>query len=672
MPDPLIPDASSLGQRPPGDRLDSWKEIAAYMKRDVTTVQRWEKREGMPVYRHVHDKMGSVYAFRSDLDAWARTRDPDAVPGSPAEAPPATRRLLPNVRVLVAAGSVVALAIVLGLFRFSGRAGVNPLADARFVWLTDSDGAEQSAAISPDGRFVAFLSNRDGRDSVWVTLVGSGQLHNLTPNFERELDNPSVRTLSFSPDGTHVTFWARRPGSTPTDIGVWSVPILGGEPRLYLEGVAEFDWSADETRLVYHTPGPGDPMFVRESGPQGRERLIFSAPEGLHGHFVLWSPNQAFVYFVQGAVPDRMDIWRIRPTGGSPERLTHHNAHVSHPVFIDDETLMYLASSPDGSGRRIHSLDVRRRVTRPVSFGADRYTSLAASADGRRLVVTLANPKGTLWRVPLTGSRADMAAAHRIPLLTGNGSSPRLGDGYLLYVSSKGDSDSIWKLRGDVPTELWSAPGARIIDAPAIARDGSRMAFTATQNGQTILHVAKTDGSGARVVTSSLELQGAPAWSPDGQSVTVAALLDGVPRLHTVPLDGRPAFPLVDDYSLEPVWSASGDFVVFSGADVGTTFPVRAVTAGGRPYPLRDLTLTRGARRLAFMPGHATLVVLRGDLRHKNLWTIDLETGAERQVTDFASDFDVRDFDISADGREIILEQVQEHSDVVLLELPKR
>jgi hypothetical protein len=61
--------------KPPDDRLDSWKEIAAYLKRDVTTVQRWEKREGMPVHRHLHDKLGSVYAFRTDLDAWARTRN---------------------------------------------------------------------------------------------------------------------------------------------------------------------------------------------------------------------------------------------------------------------------------------------------------------------------------------------------------------------------------------------------------------------------------------------------------------------------------------------------------------------------------------------------------------------------------------------------------------------
>ena len=56
------------------ERLDSWKEIAVYLNRDVTTVQRWEKREGMPVHRHVHDKRGSVYALTSELDTWRQSR----------------------------------------------------------------------------------------------------------------------------------------------------------------------------------------------------------------------------------------------------------------------------------------------------------------------------------------------------------------------------------------------------------------------------------------------------------------------------------------------------------------------------------------------------------------------------------------------------------------------
>src|SRR5260221_13896906 len=56
------------------DRLDSWKETAARLNRGVTTVQRWEKREAMPVHRHVHERIGSVYAFPMEFDAWARGR----------------------------------------------------------------------------------------------------------------------------------------------------------------------------------------------------------------------------------------------------------------------------------------------------------------------------------------------------------------------------------------------------------------------------------------------------------------------------------------------------------------------------------------------------------------------------------------------------------------------
>jgi acetolactate synthase small subunit len=75
---------------------------------------------------------------------------------------------------------------------------------------------------------------------------------------------------------------------------------------------------------------------------------------------------------------------------------------------------------------------------------------------------------------------------------------------------------------------------------------------------------------------------------------------------------------------------------------------------------------------MAFLPGGRALVLLRGEIQHKNLWLIDLATGAERQLTNLAADFDIRDFDISPDGRDVVLERSQERSDVVLLDLPRR
>jgi dipeptidyl aminopeptidase/acylaminoacyl peptidase len=64
-------------------------------------------------------------------------------------------------------------------------------------------------------------------------------------------------------------------------------------------------------------------------------------------------------------------------------------------------------------------------------------------------------------------------------------------------------------------------------------------------------------------------------------------------------------------------------------------------------------------------------VVLRGEIQHKDLWLIDLVTGAERQLTHLAPEFHIRDFDISPDGRDVVIERVQERSNVVLLDLSR-
>src|SRR5713101_4521641 len=70
---PAILNASqSTGLGASSDRLDSWKEIASYLRREVRTVQLWEKREGLPVHRHFHKRLGSVYGLRSEIDNWKR------------------------------------------------------------------------------------------------------------------------------------------------------------------------------------------------------------------------------------------------------------------------------------------------------------------------------------------------------------------------------------------------------------------------------------------------------------------------------------------------------------------------------------------------------------------------------------------------------------------------
>jgi Tol biopolymer transport system component len=266
----------------------------------------------------------------------------------------------------------------------------------------------------------------------------------------------------------------------------------------------------------------------------------------------------------------------------------------------------------------------------------------------------------------------DVSTPARISLTTGTGFSPRLGRDYLLFVSYTSTSESIWKLANGTQTELWTGQGARILGGPAISADGSYIAFSVRQRGRSLLCAMRSDGTNARIVTDSLDLQGAPAWAPDGQSITVPVDNHGVPQLFRVPIDGRSPTLFVQEYSVDPAWAPDGRFAVYSGPDIGTTFSVKAVTAEAVAHPLPALTLTRGARHLTFLPGGQALVFLRGEIQHKNLWLIDLQTGAQRQLTNVPPDFDIRDFDISPDGREVVLERAQERSDVALLDLPRR
>jgi Tol biopolymer transport system component len=152
----------------------------------------------------------------------------------------------------------------------------------------------------------------------------------------------------------------------------------------------------------------------------------------------------------------------------------------------------------------------------------------------------------------------------------------------------------------------------------------------------------------------------------------VAANRGGEPHLVKIPVSGGAPVLLVQEYSTDPIWAPSGQFLVYSGADVGTTFSVKAVNADGTPRQLPNLILTRGARRLAFLGGDGALVILKGDISHKDFWLVDLETGRERQLTNLGRKVAIGDFDVSADGREIIFDRTREESDIVVFDLPGR
>jgi hypothetical protein len=195
-----IPSPKHLDEARPDNLLDSWKEIAAYLDRDVRTVQRWEKKEGLPVHRQIHEKLGTVYAYRSEIDAWWTERSaklttkaengelsggprivswPVSTPEIPVEeiADASKTHKVPRLAVYAAAAAGL-VAIVLGLYgiahvydwRFLRRP---PLEGMRIARLTFT-GQLKDAAISPDGKYVAFVNLDSGGRSIWVYQTATG------------------------------------------------------------------------------------------------------------------------------------------------------------------------------------------------------------------------------------------------------------------------------------------------------------------------------------------------------------------------------------------------------------------------------------------------------------------------------------------------------------------
>jgi len=467
------------------EREPDWSQLPANIPPAVRRlIERCLRKDPKQRLRDIGDARLELEEALASVVTGGTTADPPANSDSTRSAvsPPrvALWLAIAGAVILAVAGAMV----VIWKLRRSGPFPRNPLEAARVTRLTDFAGAEHHAAISRDGRFVVFLSDRDGSWDAWVSQVGTGKVYNLTKGGVRELRNPATRTLGFSPDGSLVALWSRVPASGSVDAG-WAVPMMGGRLQHYLKGVSELDWSPDGTRIVYHPPAEGDPLFVTASNEKVGHQIYVARP-GFHNHFPVWSPDGEFIYFVHGLPLDSNDIWRIRPDGGEPERLTFHDARVSFPTLINDSTLLYLATDSDGRGPWIYLLDANRRTPRRISTGLEQYTSLAASVDGRRLVATVSTSIEQLWRVPIADGVVDESRASPISLPTASGLSPRAGPEYIVYRALGSGNDALWKVAAEGPaTELWTGIDGRAIAGPAIAPDGQRLAFAAQSRERT-------------------------------------------------------------------------------------------------------------------------------------------------------------------------------------------
>jgi Tol biopolymer transport system component len=366
-----------------------------------------------------------------------------------------------------------------------------------------------------------------------------------------------------------------------------------------------------------------------------------------------------------------MDLWRIDPTGGNPQRLTQRNTDVAYPTPARDRTVFYVARDTDGSGPWLWAFDVKRKDSRRVSFGLEQYTSVAASADGRKLVATISNPVAGLWSVPILDRLAEEHDVKPLTMPTVRALAPRFAGASLFFLSSLGTGDGLWRLRDGQVTEIWKGADGALQETPAVSPDGRRVAIVLRRNGKRRLHILSSDGAELQPIAEGIDVQGTSCWSPDGRGIVTGGSDATGPGLFKIPLEGGSPVRLVAGLALNPNWSPDGSLIVYAGTNVSTFAPLLAIRPDGTSVDLPQISLRRLGERVRFLPDGKSLIYMQGLLASQNFWLLDLASMKSRPLTRLQNRATMRTFDITSDGKQIVFDRLRENSHVVMIDLPK-
>jgi Tol biopolymer transport system component/DNA-binding winged helix-turn-helix (wHTH) protein len=555
----------------------------------------------------------------------------------------------------------------------------------RMERLTDFVGLEGEPAISPDGRFVAFVADTTGQRQIWVMTIGGGAPLQLTQD-AAEHAGPRWR-----PDAASLIYYVHPPEGE-IEGTIWEISALGGNPRMITKSLSQADISHDGERIAYFrlNEKAGIELVTRNLGSS--EVSTTTQLSSLQTYDLpRWSPDDKEIAFM---VQPNLYANKIAvvPVGGGAIRL-----------IADEDVLMDgFCWKPDGSGiiysssrestvlylptMHLWEASIDGRTRRQLTYGE---TSLGApDIDcSERIVASRMRMGYGIWKVPIGRSPVqNVKAATEITHETGQVQTPSVGpaDHELAYLSDDGSHGNIWvmNLETGVARQITSERDPRVaMGLPVWSPDGAKIAFVSnrdTANWDYLgLWVVRPDGSGLERVVP--KITGYPTWSDDGHWLYFDLDKGGDLQIWKVAADGG-----------TPVQVRGGNTIVAGFRDSGRTlfFLVPKSNGSGTPdYEVRaaspedndsKLLVRIDGRRVpkwqTIQPAASHdgkwLAVPLTDGPITNLFLISGTDGRLRQVTDFGSKrtFIVRRVSWSSDDRFLFAAIADGDSDVVTID----
>ncbi len=423
--------------------------------------------------------------------------------------------------VLATLGILLALAAAAALVMRSRPAGSTVGAGLKLRQLTQDAGLTSYPAISPDGKLIAYASDRagDGGLDIWVQQLSRGaQPVRLTK------DPADERFPSFSPDGGQIVFTSQREGG-----GVYIIPSLGGEERLLLRGeLANPRFSPDGQWVAAATAyRPSSKVFVVPAAG-GAPRLVCDM--FYDAAFQAWSPDGKKILVRGYKQPgEPYALWVVPLDGGPP--------------------------IPTGARVRLFS-----------PFSTDWVDDSVLHSDGNLWRIRLAADTGRVTGEPerLTAGSDYETFPRAIPAVSGKDGAWRI------VFASVQSSENLWTLPIDLKAAKSSGEPRKLIPdaanrtSPSLSRDGTRLAYVS--RGLESYSVRTRDmATGAEKVLLQQAAEPRARISPDGSVVAYNQSVNGEndTTIYLVPASGGESRKLCDACGLIYNWSQDGKKILF-------------------------------------------------------------------------------------------------------------
>jgi Tol biopolymer transport system component len=553
------------------------------------------------------------------------TPDPLPVPAAAALEPAPTGPLkpataLPEQRKTAASLArtwglwAVVLALSLAVILLSLRMMTSPAPRNRLTHiepLTSFPGNAMQAALSPDGREVAFSWN--GADSgsnydLYVKLVDVGEPVRLTTNPAHDL-HPA-----WSPDGRYLAFLRVSPESSEIVL----IPALGGPERHIAQIMQHQPWKADAAQMEAN-PGP------------------------------VWSAKGDYLVAADSAGENMgVALFAVSLEDGSKRRLTTPPglAVDGYPAFSADGTQLAFVRQTSNSVRDLFLLNLSDGSVRQLTRDGSDVKGLVWSNDGQSLYFA-SNRAGTyqLWQVPARGGSPEI-------LVAGGGqiTEPFLAhDGHSLLYTETVENSNIWSVplstRPQQATEL--IVSTRRNNSAQYSPDGKSIAFVSDRSGSWEIWLADVEGHNPQQLTHfGGSIVGTPHWSPDSRMLAFDARPRGKSDIFTISIAaGRPVQQTHDAFEDKmPNWSHDGRYLYYDSNAAGQQQMWKLPVAGGRPVRLT----TQLCRDLAESVDGQTIYF--ESVGRRGIWQVSSHGGDERPVPELADVFPNRYMAVGAEG----------------------